>query len=264
MWQQRFDELAAIAQAAGVTPHDILSVRTRTAQSLHVASIHPLLHLQRAHWPQDMSNELFSRILGFTSHAHVRMSSMVYRSLHGILKAIKPIQFVPVRKRLSITITAKSDSCVCITPVGQLLAWGSNSFGQLGLGDKENRAEFAEPAMVKGLLENKAPVQIDMADMHTVCVASNGAIFSWGADDFGALGQSVTNQPHETPVLVGGKLEGKIVVQASVGLLYTTCITADGQVFGERGIMGSLGCAKISCLSRQPAPNIAVHRHWSI
>ena len=70
-----------------------------------------------------------------------------------------------------------------------LLTWGRGVFGQLGHGDTENYALMPPAASL-------ARVCIDSVQcgwQHTIALASNGAVYSWGYGEDGQLGHGDMN-----------------------------------------------------------------------
>lgn len=66
----------------------------------------------------------------------------------------------------------------------QVFAWGHNSAGQLGLGDRRDRHS---PTIVDALWA--LPVQqLAAGDAHSAALTSNGHMFIWGSNHFGQLG----------------------------------------------------------------------------
>lgn len=67
-----------------------------------------------------------------------------------------------------------------------VFAMGLNNFGQLGLGDHEDRltAELIDPAAWNGAM----PLDAGAGEHHSILLANNGQIFSFGRADSGQLG----------------------------------------------------------------------------
>ena len=72
--------------------------------------------------------------------------------------------------------------------------------GQLGLGD--DRSNKLVPTQVTGELQNKAAVQVAAGDQHSMCVASDGSVYIWGANDDGQLGVSSVTDGADRPMLL--------------------------------------------------------------
>jgi alpha-tubulin suppressor-like RCC1 family protein len=67
-----------------------------------------------------------------------------------------------------------------------VFTWGDGECGQLGLGD--DRSNKLVPALVRGEVLNKAVVQVAVGNDHSMCVAEDGSVYSWGRNGEGQLG----------------------------------------------------------------------------
>ena len=65
-----------------------------------------------------------------------------------------------------------------------MYAWGHNSAGQLGLGDRRDRHA---PTVVDALWALPV-VQLAAGDAHSAALTTNGHMFIWGSNHFGQLG----------------------------------------------------------------------------
>jgi E3 ubiquitin-protein ligase HERC4 len=73
---------------------------------------------------------------------------------------------------------------ICVTAQSQVYAWGHNSAGQLGLGDRRDRHS---PVVVDALWALPV-VQLAAGDAHSAAVTTSGHMFIWGSNHFGQLG----------------------------------------------------------------------------
>ena len=70
---------------------------------------------------------------------------------------------------------------------GSVLSLGTGDTGQLGLG--EDITERTKPALVAGV---KGKVMaVAAGGMHTICVTTDGKVWSFGCNDEGALGRAI-------------------------------------------------------------------------
>ena len=67
------------------------------------------------------------------------------------------------------------------------MSLGTGDTGQLGLG--EDITERTKPALVTGV-EGKV-MAVAAGGMHTVCVTTDGKVWSFGCNDEGALGRAI-------------------------------------------------------------------------
>ena len=63
-----------------------------------------------------------------------------------------------------------------------------------------------------------------------MCTES-GAVYAWGENKNSQLGITTQGNGPHAPVLVGGPLAGKKVIQVSCGLRHTLALTDEGEVF---------------------------------
>lgn len=107
---------------------------------------------------------------------------------------------------------------------GLVLTLGAGDAGQLGLG--EDVLERSRPSVVS--FKEKI-VDVCAGAMHTVCLTSDGEVYTYGCNDEGALGRDTSNDGSEfTPAKV--EIPGK-VVQISAGDSHTAALTEDGRAF---------------------------------
>ena len=116
---------------------------------------------------------------------------------------------------------------LCITADGSLFGWGHNYFGQLGVGDTEDRWV---PTLVTGL-QGKQVVHVAAGSYHTLCTAADGSVFTWGDGESGKLGLGDDRSERLVPTLVRGELQYKAVVQVAAGSEHSTCVAEDGSVY---------------------------------
>jgi alpha-tubulin suppressor-like RCC1 family protein len=97
------------------------------------------------------------------------------------------------------TVVQKSD--------GTVWTWGANFGGKLGIGiASTNLGRVLVPAEVHGpgdvgFLNSVSTIM--GGEVHNVALKSDGTVWAWGANIFGQLGNSSTNEAH-TPVQVSG------------------------------------------------------------
>lgn len=117
---------------------------------------------------------------------------------------------------------------------GAVVTWGDNSAGKLGDGSTTNRLR---PVSVSGLSGVKVKA-VAAGYNHTVALAEDGKVWTWGDNSYGQLGDgSTTNR--SLPVQVPG-LDSVVSVAAGFG--DTLAVKADGSVvswgYNAKGELG--------------------------
>lgn len=120
---------------------------------------------------------------------------------------------------------------------GTVWSWGYNFFGQLGDGTTTERTT---PVKVKGL-DGKTITSIATGSAHSIALASDGTVWSWGINNKGHLGNG-TNTNRSNPVQVTG-LDGKTITSIVAGGNHSLALASDGTVwawgYNEYGQLGN-------------------------
>ena len=119
----------------------------------------------------------------------------------------------------------------------ELLAFGLNHDGQLGLGHREDKPE---PHIVRGL-EGVRIAQVACGGGHSIVVASSGVMYAWGDNRAGQLGLG-DREGRSTPTAllaverwadgVAGVVGRPGITAVAAGLLHTLVATRGGMLWG--------------------------------
>uniref|UniRef100_A0A5S6QEM4 RCC1-like domain-containing protein n=1 Tax=Trichuris muris TaxID=70415 RepID=A0A5S6QEM4_TRIMR len=153
----------------------------------------------------------------------------------GIEDSVKqavPMEIRSLRSMLIRLVSAGAEHSAALTGDGQLLVWGSNSFGQLG---------------IVGVREAKVPERLPFPDgikyvdcgyWHTAIISKANTLHTFGEGRKGQLGTGKLENCC-SPCLVPGLND---CTQVSCGARHTLALTGNGKVysFGE-GTNGQLG-----------------------
>ncbi|XP_053248940.1 secretion-regulating guanine nucleotide exchange factor isoform X1 [Podarcis raffonei] len=129
-------------------------------------------------------------------------------------------------------------------PTQALFSWGANSYGQLGLGHKE---DVLLPQALKELpCSQKNITSITGGGGHSVIVTDTGELFLCGQNKDGQLGLGHTEDVEHFTLCLS--LSGCPVVQVACGWDFTIILTGNGQVlscgshsFGQLGVPDASG-----------------------
>ena len=86
-------------------------------------------------------------------------------------------------------VASGPDFALAISEEGTLWAWGSNGFGQLGLGDQNNRNA---PVLIG---TDSDWVEVTCGGSHVLALKNNGDLYAWGNDRFGQTGLGSQSSP---------------------------------------------------------------------
>ena len=128
---------------------------------------------------------------------------------------------------------------------GTVKAFGENASGQLGNGALLTATQ-GSPSLVdtSTITGSKIFVQLSAAVTHTCGVMTDGAIYCWGSDAAGLLGNGATAGTQSSPSAVDrtGVTGNTSFIQVSAGTEHTCGITSSGKAYcwGSDGF-GELG-----------------------
>ena len=135
-----------------------------------------------------------------------------------------------------VQITAGSSFSMALTSTGQVFAWGSNQFGQLGVATNSGTTNPVFTPAPLALPGATGPaVQISAGGFHALVRTATGQVYAFGRNTAGELGSAANQLPNPTPALV--PLPER-AIQVSAGTLVnpdeedSLVLTASGHVFG--------------------------------
>lgn len=120
-----------------------------------------------------------------------------------------------------IKIAAGDEHNLILKSDGTVLSFGSNEYGQLGVGTTENKNL---PVQVKGLTN---VIDISAGICHSLALKKDGTVWSWGSNFSGQLGDG-TNQDRLLPIQVKGLTD---VIAISAGGDESMALKEDGTVW---------------------------------
>lgn len=134
---------------------------------------------------------------------------------------------------------------VALASDGRVYSAGSNFFGQLGTGTTGDSSDVFVPVETAGTpMAGKTITQVAAGAFHSVALASDGSMYSWGYGANWQLGSGRADiEPKPVRVVIAGTpLAGKEIAQISASSDNTMILTTDGGLYGwgnnEHGELG--------------------------
>ena len=150
---------------------------------------------------------------------------------------------LPNGARATHVAAGRQQTCA-VSEQGELFSWGLGFEGALGHGTKQNEAR---PKLVDALHGHKV-VDVSCGREFTLALTDAGELFSWGANDYGQLGQGHTVRYQRSPAKLASMR--KRVVAIATGEFHAAALADDGTVYtwgqGKEGQLGHNGRDSVS------------------
>ncbi|XP_077224913.1 ultraviolet-B receptor UVR8-like [Tasmannia lanceolata] len=134
---------------------------------------------------------------------------------------IRAFQGIPIKM-----IAAGAEHTVAVTENGELYGWGWGRYGNLGLGDRNDRKIPEKVCAVDG----EKMVLVACGWRHTISVSSCGSLYTYGWSKYGQLGHGNFEDhlvPHQLEAL-----RNNYVSQISGGWRHSMALTSEGKLYG--------------------------------
>jgi hypothetical protein len=124
---------------------------------------------------------------------------------------------------------------LALTQSGEVYAWGSNYYGQIGCGDNFDKSI---PTKVKALNDIKIKM-ISCGFHHSMALTENGCVYSWGYNEFGQLGIGNTKNSN-TPKQI--EMKDIIIDKITCGAYHSLLLTNMGVIYAfGNNFFGQIG-----------------------
>lgn len=139
-----------------------------------------------------------------------------------------------------VQMSCGGNHCLAMTKNGEIYSWGSNAFGQLGIGTKGNC--ISVPTRITAL--EWTPIrQLAAGGSHSAILTCTNVIYLWGKNEFGQLG--LNDQMNRLLPTVQKSLRHQNIVYINMGEEHSAAITKEGGLFTwGAGMYGQLGHGK--------------------
>ena len=172
---------------------------------------------------------------------------------NGAITANSPVPVVvktagtPMEGKTITQLSAKVWYALALASDGTVYSWGFNSWGQLGNGTTGTANNASSPVAVKTAgtpMNGKTITQVAAGATHSLALATDGAIYAWGKNEYGQLGNDSTTNS-SVPIVVktaGTPMAGKTIIQIHAGYEHSLALASDGTVYAwGRNNSGQLG-----------------------
>jgi len=140
-----------------------------------------------------------------------------------------PITGVPAT-RIVIAVSAGGSHSMALCSDGTIVAWGSNTNGQLGNNSTTQSTTPVAVTTSSGALSTRTVIAISAGANHSLAVCSDGTAAAWGLNTTGQLGNNSTTQSTIPVTVINsfGALTGKTVMGVSAGGSHSLAVCTDG------------------------------------
>jgi alpha-tubulin suppressor-like RCC1 family protein len=135
-----------------------------------------------------------------------------------------------------------------------VLAFGLNLGGRTGVGTFEGHTPIATPIVATNL-SGRRITQSAAGNFHSLVLANDGAVFSFGEGDYGETGLGIGDDVSVATPIVTTNLGGRKIKQIAAGHALSLLLADDGSVFSfGRNHFGQLGLGSVGGTSSIATP----------
>jgi alpha-tubulin suppressor-like RCC1 family protein len=146
------------------------------------------------------------------------------------ISANRPMPIALPNGAVATQLSAGNQHSLVLTTDGELYAWGSNRYGQLGNGSTMPSLSPVAVTAIRGRASRWA--QVSAGRYHTLAVTTDGRLYSWGSNEFGQLSGNASIE-RSSPQLVSLPTSARhqAWAQVSAGAAHSFALTTDGQLY---------------------------------
>ncbi len=155
-----------------------------------------------------------------------------------------------ISNKFIVAIAAGASHSLALTSDGLVFVWGANAKGQLG---NNSTTDLSTPvALAPSAFGGKAVKFIAAGMTHSLAVASDGQVFTWGDNSSGQLGNNSLTDSRVPVALATSLFSGKAMASLSASSNHSLALAADGALFSwGANRKGQLGNSSTTA-SKQP------------
>ena len=166
--------------------------------------------------------------------------------------------------RIAVEISAGQAHTCAILDDGGVKCWGGNSYGQLGLGDTQDRGdgpgEMGDALQAVSLGTGRTATAVSAGGQHTCALLDDATVKCWGSGQAGRLGTGAVDSRGDAPGEMGDALPavplGSLRTATSVSAGYGhTCVRLDDASVKCFGLNGGGQLGQGSTAAKGDGPN---------
>ncbi|KAL1509492.1 hypothetical protein ABEB36_004214 [Hypothenemus hampei] len=179
-----------------------------------------------------MALSKWGQVFSWGSDYHGQLGQQLGENIQPIPKIVRTLASHHI-----IQLSCGQRHTMALTNNGDILAWGANNFGQLGIGIFSQCETVPKPVFS---LRGIPIVFITCGANHTFAISKSGAVYGWGKNTRGQLGlNDVENKMFPTQLRTLRNLRVRYI---ACGEEFSAFLTLDGGVFTcGAGMYGQLG-----------------------
>uniref|UniRef100_F6QU60 HECT and RLD domain containing E3 ubiquitin protein ligase family member 6 n=1 Tax=Monodelphis domestica TaxID=13616 RepID=F6QU60_MONDO len=140
----------------------------------------------------------------------------------------RPAQIQALETQDIVSVSCGKEHSLAICKEGRVFSWGSGSDGQLGI--REFKKLSSIPKKIDELSSFKI-IQVSCGHYHSIALAQDGRVFSWGKNNHGQLGLGENVPSQASPQWVKS-LDGIPLAQVAAGGAHSFALSFSGTSYG--------------------------------
>jgi hypothetical protein len=138
---------------------------------------------------------------------------------------------VSMEDKTAVSMAVGGNHNIVLCSDETLVAWGMNSYGQVGNNTTADSSVPVAVATAGTVLAGKTVIAVKAGSAHSLALCSDGTLAAWGNNTYGQLGNNTTtNSSVPVAVNTSGVMAGKTVKKIIAGISYCMALCSDGTV----------------------------------
>uniref|UniRef100_A0A8D0GY77 RCC1-like domain-containing protein n=1 Tax=Sphenodon punctatus TaxID=8508 RepID=A0A8D0GY77_SPHPU len=143
-------------------------------------------------------------------------------------RSYKPEHIQALEAQTIVHVSCGKEHSLAVCNRGRVFSWGAGSEGQLGTGEFKEQSLI--PKKIDGISTLRV-IQVTCGHYHSLALAQDGRVFSWGQNSHGQLGIGKEFSSVAAPQCIAS-LDGIPVAQVATGGAHSFALSLSGAVYG--------------------------------